>query len=288
LQNVLANFLDQDLAKIRSIQKEKYVDLPNRNYENITLDTNNFNKVKFAISYPKNITKNENILILLDGLQTGKNALKYIPNPDNFIIIAYEYVKDMHMLQEKKVLLHLPSIRKTVLDVPFQILAVYDWIKNQSWNVEKQNIVLIGVSFGAIFIPATMHLAQKNNIDLNYAILAFGGADLYDIFLANLKKYTFLKKPLAYLASKVFNPIDPKYHLPNIHGNFLIINGIYDKNIPLKSALLLQKLTPEPKTIINLDVPHIEPQRKKIINQIVDISFDRKRTRRKLPFLNAE
>ncbi|NGX44436.1 MAG: hypothetical protein K1060chlam3_00603 [Candidatus Anoxychlamydiales bacterium] len=269
--NLFSNFLDQKLPEITLISKQAYEDLPTRKYEDIVLNAQKFGDIRFSVSYPKNLTNDENILLLLDGLETGRDSLKYVPHPDNYVIIGYEFQKELFRLKQKSVFFHLPSTRKAVLDVPFQLLGIVDWIKKQPWG--KKNVIIIGVSFGAIFVPATYHLAEINNIELSSGIIAFGGAGLYDVYYANLRNYQILRKPLAYLASLVFKPIDPMYHLPYIHGKFLVINGTQDKSIPLKSARLLQELAPEPKTIINLDTPHLDPSRKDIINEVVEISL---------------
>ena len=271
--NLIANFLDQKLPEIKEISREAYSDLPSREYEDVTLDGQDFKNIKFSISYPKRIEKNENVLLLLDGLETGRESLKYVPHPKNYIIIGYEYEKSLHYLRKKSVFFHLPSTRKAILDVPFQIVSIVQWIEKQPWYSHK-NVIIIGVSFGAIFVPATFQLALMNDIQLGPGIMAYGGAELYDIFYANLKNYKILRKPLAFFAYQLFKPIDPVFHLPYIHGKFLIINGTQDKNIPLQSAQKLQELTPEPKTIINIDTEHMAPDRKDIIDQIVKISLN--------------
>ncbi|NGX36236.1 MAG: hypothetical protein K1000chlam1_01076 [Candidatus Anoxychlamydiales bacterium] len=271
--SLFANFLDQKLPVIKEISKETYIDLPSREYEDIALDGQNFGNIKFSISYPKNITKDENVLLLIDGLDTGRDVLQYIPHLKDYVIIGYEYQKNLHRLRKKSVFFHLPSTRRAVLDVPFQLVSIVKWIEKQAWYSHK-NVIIIGVSFGAIFVPATYQLAQINNLKLGPGIMAFGGAGIYDIFYANLKNYDLLRKPLAYFAYQLFKPIDPVFHLPYIHGKFLIINGTKDENIPLKSAQLFQELTPDPKTIINIDTTHLQPGRKDIIDKIVDISLE--------------
>lgn len=270
--NIFANFLDQKLPVIEKATIEPFEDLATRDYEDVIIETNDFGTIKFSISYPQNITKTEDVLILLDGLETGRKSLKYIPHLENYVIIGYEFEKKLHRLRQKDVLLHLPSTRKAVLDVPFQIISIVKWVENQKWYSKKKPII-IGVSFGAMFVPAIFHLAEINNIKLGDGIMAFGGAGLYDIFYMNLKNYKALRKPLAFLAAQIFKPIDPIYHLPYIHGKFLIINGTQDENIPIIAAQRLQKLTPEPKTIINIDTKHLDPNRQEIINDVVEISL---------------
>ncbi len=270
--NIYANFIDEKIPEILEISKTSFEDLPSRNYEDIVLNGDWLKEIKFSISYPKKITKNENILILLDGLETGRNSLKYIPHPSNYIIIGYEYSKELQRLKNKSAIWHLLSIRKASMLVPMQLLCIEQWIEKQPWY-SKKKVAIVGVSFGSIFVPATYHLAKKNNIELGLAVMAFGGAGLYDIFYANLKKYKILTGPLAYLAYITFKPLDPVFHLPHIQGKFLIINGTKDENIPFKSSQKLQQLTPEPKTIITIDSEHIAPENQNLINKIVQISL---------------
>lgn len=267
-----ANFLEEKIPKTNEISKTGFKDLPTRKYEDIVLDGNLAQDIRFSISYPRQIKKNETILILLDGLETGRTSLKYIPHPSNYIIIGYEFPKDLQRLREKSVLFHLPSTQKAALAVPMQLLCIVKWIEKQSWY-SKKNVAIIGISFGAIFVPATYRLAEKNNIRLGLGIMAYGGAGLYDIFYANLKKHKILRAPLAGLAYLTFKPLDPIFHLPYIHGKFLIINGTKDENIPFKAAEKLQELTPEPKTVINIDTEHMSPEKQDLINRIVSISL---------------
>ena len=84
------NFLDQKLPNIEKITRIPFKDLPSRDYEDVILDTKDYGQIKFSISYPKNITKTENILLLLDGLETGRKSLKYIPHLENYIIIVID------------------------------------------------------------------------------------------------------------------------------------------------------------------------------------------------------
>jgi hypothetical protein len=270
--NIFGNFLNEKVPIVKEISKTNFEDLSSRKYEDIILDDNLAQEIKFSISYPKELKKNENVLILLDGLETGRNSLKYIPHPPNYILIGYEFPQALQRLRNKSVLFHLYSTRKAAMCVPIQLLCIVKWIEKQPWYNNK-NVDIIGVSFGAIFVPATYHLAEKNNIDLGLGIIAYGGAGLYDIFYANLKKHKILRIPLAYLAYLTFKPLDPVFHLPYIHGKFLIINGLKDKSIPFKAAKKLQELTPEPKTIINLDTEHMSPEKQALINRVVNLSL---------------
>ncbi len=264
-------YLDKKAITPDLISEKKYP-VDNRVFQDTILDGKNEGNINFTISFPKKLTKNENILILVDGLETGKTSLQYFSHPENYILIGYEYDKTLLKLRKKSVLLHLPSTRKAILEAPYQLVSLVKWIENQSWY-NKRGIVFLGLSLGSIFVPATYHLAEKENILLGPCILAFGGAGIYDIFLANLKNYKILSPPISYFASLLFKPIDPKYHLSNMHNNVLIISGTKDENIPKKSSDLLKELTPEPKTIVDIDTTHMQPDREDIIQKVYEISM---------------
>ncbi|MBN2479481.1 MAG: hypothetical protein JXA94_04565, partial [Parachlamydiales bacterium] len=230
--------------------------------------------IKFTVSFPFQRSDNLKCLILIDGLETGEDSLKYVPiNPKDFVIVGYEYPKNLQKINSKTALFHIPEIRKAALSVSDQIIEVINFIENEPWY-NKGPINIMGCSFGAIFVPQVYHLAQNKDIDLGPGVMAYGGAGLYDIFYANLSKYRILRAPMAYLAYLVFKPVDPVFHLPYIHGKFLIINGLQDKNIPLKAARKLQDMTPKPKTIINLDESHMAPDKTQLLKKIGTISLD--------------
>ncbi|NGX56933.1 MAG: hypothetical protein K1060chlam5_01186 [Candidatus Anoxychlamydiales bacterium] len=241
-----------------------------RIYSDITLKSKDFEVINFTVSFPKDLSKAKRILILIDGLKTSKDVLNYFKPLDDYILIGFEFDKTLNYLNSKKSIFHIFSLRKAVLDTPFQVVSLIKWLKTQTWF--KNDPIIMGISFGAIFVPATYHVAKLNNIDLGPCILAFGGANIYEIFYANLNNYFLFRKQIAKIAALIFNPIDPKYHMKYIKPPLLIINGTDDTFIPKKSAKLLQELANDPKTIINLETKHIMPDNKSLIEKVYNIS----------------
>ena len=75
------------------------------------------------------------------------------------------------------------------------------------------------------------------------------------MFRQNLKtRPLWVRSLLAWGITSAIYPVEPALHLPYLRGEFLIINGKRDELIPAESARRLQELTPEPKTVVNLDV----------------------------------
>ena len=265
---LFASYVDKKIIDPKIIKKKSYQQ-DNRNIQDITLKGNG--DINFKISFPKKLTTNLNVLILVDGLETGKNSLDYFKHPDDYILVGYEFEKKVKLLTKKTSYLHSLSLRKAALAVPYQLLSIVKWIEKRKFTNKK--IDFLGLSFGSVFVPATYHIAAVNNIALGKCILAFGGAGLYDIFLVNLKVSKAFKKPASFLAYSLLRPIDPKFHLPYMKGEFLIINGTQDSRIPIKSRALLEKLTPKPKKIINSDTFHMDPDNIELIEEVYDISL---------------
>ncbi|PIS00750.1 MAG: hypothetical protein COT84_06050 [Chlamydiae bacterium CG10_big_fil_rev_8_21_14_0_10_35_9] len=241
-----------------------------RIYTDIVLDSRGVGLVNCTVSLPVNIPE-EGLpcILLISGLDTGKKSLNYLNDQRGFAIISYEYPQVIRNIKSYRGLFRLKAIRQNVFNVPSQLLSVVRWAQTQPW-CEKKPISIPGFSFGAIFIPATYHFSQKSGIKLGPSVIGYGGAGLFDLFYANLPGPIWLKTPLAYLANFLFRPIEPAVHAPFLKNRFLIINGLYDKLVPFRSAERLQNIIPEPKTVENLETEHMYPENQALINLLLE------------------
>ena len=230
----------------------------------------------FCLSLPDNIPEEGlSCIIVMAGLAQGQKNLEYIKNLKNFAFIGYEYPSILR--KEHKAIFNFYDIRKQTTHVPLDILDMVSFIKKQNWS--NKEVAIAGFSFGAMFVPAIYHAAQEKDISLGPGVIAFAGADLYPLLKRILSGNKFTKTIKASIAASLFNPLEPAKHLPYLRNNFLIINGKYDEYIPFDQAKKLQNLTPEPKTIINLDTNHLSPtnqQQLKELNKICGKWFEEK------------
>ncbi|KPK32650.1 MAG: hypothetical protein AMS24_03505 [Chlamydiae bacterium SM23_39] len=221
-------------------------------------------KILFCLSLPLEKKHNLSSIIVLAGLETGQENLKYIFDKGNYAFIGYEYPS---ILKKKKFSFsEILSLKRETEAIPSEILEITEWIKSQNWSNKK--ISICGFSFGAMFIPSIYHLSEKKTISLSPGIIAYGGADLFPIFYINFPGSSFTKFIKASLATLLFKKLKPSSHLPYLKNNFLIINGRNDPYIPFKQAQKLQKLTPYPKTIINLDTTHLSPKKTELLKTL--------------------
>ncbi|MCB1116369.1 MAG: hypothetical protein KDK71_07865 [Chlamydiia bacterium] len=243
-----------------------------RTYIDVVLDAGKGGEANFTVSLPEKVPE-EGLptILIVGGLKTGRESLQFIPDHGNYALIAYEYPKRLKTLHKINVLWHLYTVRKAALEVPIELLAIIHYLHGQPW-VNQEPISLMGYSFGATFMPVTYTAAQKEGLTLGPGVMAYGGAGVYCLFKANLPLPNFLKDPVATMAAATFKPIDPILYAPHMKGEFLIINGLYDAQIPMECAHRLQDLVPEPKTILNLETEHMSPKNPDLNLRLINIS----------------
>lgn len=268
-----AHLFGDNGCSVLDIKRYKVPDsLEVRNYEDVTLDCGKNGEALFTISLPEDIPpEGLPCFLIVGGLKTGRESLQFIPDHGKYALIAYEYSDMLKKLHEVNVLWHLYTVRKAMLEVPPELIGILKYLYDQSW-INDQPISLMGYSFGATFMPVTYVKAEEEGMDLGPGVLCYGGAGIYCLFKANVPVPKFLKDPVSSMAAAAFKPIDPILYAPRMKGDFLILNGIYDSQIPTECAQRLQNLVPEPKTVINLKTEHMHPSNTELNLRLIDIS----------------
>ena len=161
---------------------------------------------------------------------------------------------------------------RDIYNSPSQAAAALEWVSNQEWV--EQRISLLGFSIGSIIVPTVQRLLEnRNSVKVGWTVLAYGGTNIGLLINSNpYIKPEWTKPFFGWIVQILFNPLDPKEHLPHIRGKFLVINGKEDNLIPYKSSSLMQKLTPSPKKIILLEGNHmgVGNQQKELLKIIIE------------------
>lgn len=254
-------------------QYQERDELETRTYQDVILDCGKNGKALFTISLPEEAaTEKLPCILIIGGLMTGRESLRFVPDHGQYALVAYEYSETLKKLQAINVLWNLFSVRRALIEVSPQLIAIVKYLEKQPW-IAKAPVDLMGYSFGSIFIPVTYINAEQEGVRLGSGVMAYGGAGIYCLLKANLTVPSFLKEPVASIASTLlFKPIDPLLYAPRMKGDFLIINGIYDSQIPVKCAKNLQEIVPSPKTVINLNTKHMHPDNKDLTLRLINIS----------------
>jgi fermentation-respiration switch protein FrsA (DUF1100 family) len=210
--------------------------------------------------------------VILGGAEIGQESLGYIPTHGGNALVAYQYPKSGELWSEGALAGKIPALRRAVLDVPAQVEAMLVWVQAQPW-FDPERVSLMGYSFGALFLPAAQHLAQAHGRNLGPTVLAYGGADIPELIMANLEvRPRWIRRFLAEIAAVSIRPVEPALHLPYLQGQFLLINGKWDIQIPPASALRMQNLTPGPKTVVWLEAGHMNPGNPALLAEIIRVS----------------
>lgn len=245
-----------------------------RIYEDVVLDCGKEGHSHFSISIPKRMrTEKLPCVAIIGGLATGRSSLKFVPEHGNYALVAYEYPKKLKQLGSLIGFKNIFGLRQAALAVPTQLLSMVSYLQKKGW-IAKEPICLMSYSFGSIFTPVTFIRGEAEGIQFGPSVLAYGGAGIYCIFRPNVKGPSFLKSPIAHLFAFLFRPIEPLRYAAHMKGDFLIVNGVYDHQIPMRCASRLQDSIPEPKTVINLETDHLHPDNKELTLRLIQISLD--------------
>lgn len=244
-----------------------------REYRHIILSTEHIGDIEIYISLPLiRYTKKIPAIIVMGGLEIGIHNFRYISEPGNNAIIIYQYPYQTDQWRNNSAISQIPLVRRTILNIPAQILSLINWIIKQSW-IDTNRINLSGYSFGAFFIPAIYHIDGLKKQQLAPGVIAYGGVDIYFLLMTNMKKTSKLFRMLgSWFASTAIYPIEPALHLPKMNNEFLLINGTLDDQIPSDSWKRLHQLVPDPKSIIILEEGHMHPRKHELTLKLVNIS----------------
>jgi hypothetical protein len=248
-------------------------EIPERTYRHIVLRTEYLGKIEAFISEPTVIpTEGVPVVIIMGGLEIDADIFKLIHDPGENIYVIFKYPYSPEYWYEGTPIVEIPVIRKSVLNVPSQALALHQWVSKQAWT-EKERVTFASFSFGAMFLPAIYHLADSHDEVLNPGVIAYGGADISDLLYTNMEKIDSPWRSFgAWLGETAMYSIEPERHLAHMNNEFLLINGTRDHQISTYSWGKLHRLTPQPKTVVILDEGHMHPRKPELTKKLVKIS----------------
>jgi hypothetical protein len=201
------------------------------------------------------------VVFIAGGFQTGQQSISFIKDPGEKILVGFDYPHTPEELMAQPDLL-LSTIYRT----PPQMALALVWLHQQSWVMQNQ-INLISISLGTLFLPITMRIAERLGVLTHKSVFAFGGADYGIVFSVYLegKVSSEIKNYIIKTMQGLLSPYDPQLHLPFIKGQFLVIRALQDEVFPEVSGVLLEQLLPQPKLLKQFNTRHINTDRFEII-----------------------
>lgn len=194
-------------------------------------------------------------IVTLGGLRHGVCALEYVEDTGEFIVLAMDYPFEGKRsgLSIWELLRQLPAMRRAALDTPSAVLLGVDYLYRRP-DVDRDRIVLVGGSLGALFAPAA---AAADDRITALAIL-FGAGDLSALIDANLPLPAFVRRPLGLGLSAAVSPLEPLKYIGRVAPRpVFMLNTTGDPRMPDSCSRLLHTVAGEPKTVRWIDAGHV-------------------------------
>ncbi|HEX6071072.1 MAG TPA: hypothetical protein VFZ18_14650 [Longimicrobiaceae bacterium] len=218
-------------------------------------------------------------VVLVAGRETGRQAASVIPGPLEIAVMAVEYPEVFPAgLDLGTMLRRLPGIRRSAYAMPGILSGAARFLAAMP-EVDSTRIALVGVSFGVPFATP----AGKDRIFRGVA-LHHGGAGLPLLFRTNLPVRNRLLRGLtAGFLAWYFRALEPALHVGGISPTpLLLINGLYDEQVPREAALRLAGEAGPAVRQIWLPQDHLMPDELEVMRELADSTL------RHFPFLRRE
>jgi len=234
--------------------------------DDLTLRDDRGTYVSFLLHQPADSTRLYPAVVILGGVDIGKETLQYIDNRGEVIIAALAYPYDLNRVSGWwSGIREIVAMRQAAFRTVAGAMLVTDFLRQK--NVDTSRVILVGYSFGAPFVPAIMSLDQRYKV----AAILYGGGRLDELIGHNLNTgFSFVDRAAGAIAGNLLAPIEPLRHIKATSPRPLImIEGRYDEFMPPHLAQELFDHAEEPKDLIWLETEHMMPWKKELINRIV-------------------
>ncbi len=246
----------------------------------LTLQNDRGLKVDAFVKIPRASAAPHAAIVTLGGLRGGVHALEYVEDTGDFIVLAMDYPFEGRRsgFSIWEFLRRVPAMRRAALDTPSATMLGVDYLYQRP-DVDRNRIVLMGGSLGALFAPAVAAADDR----ITALALLFGGGDLSTLVDANLPLPVLLRRPLAWGLSAVVSPLEPLKYIGRVAPRpVFMLNGTGDRRIPDRCSRLLQTAAGEPKTVRWIDTGHVHVEDKKFQRDVLvavrawlaDIGYD--------------
>jgi hypothetical protein len=246
-----------------------------RKIEHFVLRTKGLGDIGIFVSLPEPLPRYKlPILIVLGGLGTGEQNIRYIPDAGDNAVIGYDWPMPLSLDGVFATLFALPTLYHQVMTIPAQVVSATAWLSAQPW-ADPKSVSILGFSLGALAAPAIENVAEHDGQPIGWTILAYGGDPFGALVAANphLKPH-FLRPILAPLVNILLSPLEPAKNLPRLSGEFLVLQGSDDSLIPSDARARFRDAVPEPKTVTTFDGDHmgVDPDKLGLLQQIIGAS----------------
>jgi hypothetical protein len=211
------------------------------------------------------------VVLLLGGHNTGRDAVRLIPETRGAIVAALSYpYRGEHRVKGLQVLRYVPAIRNAVLDTPPAVMLALDYLLARA-DVDPRRAEGVGVSLGAPFMVIAGALDPR--LTRVWAIHGSGGS--YGPLEANLRRRlpsAPARATVAGLASLLISGprLAPERWAGRIAPRpFVMLHARDDAQMPRALVDRLYAAAREPKAMIWVPGGHVRA-RPEVVRPLID------------------
>lgn len=211
------------------------------------------------------------LVLLLGGLNTGREAVRLIPETRGAVVAALSYpYRGARRAKGLQVVRHVPAIREAVFDTPPAVMLALDYLLARP-DVDPARVEGVGVSLGAPFVVIAGALDPR--ITRVWAIHGSGGS--YGPLEVNLRRSipaAPVRVAVAGLATVLISGprLAPERWADRIAPRpFVMLNALQDQRMPRHLVERLYDSAREPKSMIWLHGDHVR-SRPEVVRPLID------------------
>ncbi len=217
------------------------------------------------------------VAILLGGMETGRKALRFVPDTRGAFAVALAYpYTGPRKPKGLAVLGAAPEIRAALRDTPPAIRLAIDWVLTQP-GLDPARIELVGVSLGAPF--ACIAGALDERVARVWSI--HGGGDVPEMIEAGLERRIGFAPARWALARAGWiaaggPPLAPERWVAGIAPRpFVLVAAHGDERVPRACTDALFAAAREPKELVWTEGGHVDTDRERIARELVELVLSR-------------
>ena len=217
------------------------------------------------------------LFLILGGYRTGEQAAMLVDDTRGAVVAAVGYPYDGPMdVGGFTVLRHVPRIRRALADTPPAVQLALDYLLSRP-DVDPSRVELVGVSLGAFLAPVAAALDPR----VTRLWLLHGSARPYRVLERSLEPSIPYGAPRALIAAAANvafygPPLAPERWVPRLAPRpVIMINSRDDERLPAEGIEALYESAGAPKERIWVAGPHVHPDRRDLIDDLVDVMLSR-------------
>lgn len=266
-------------GKLASAVVEERVEVDGHVEEHVVLLSTSGLRVELAVKRPVGAAPEGGrpVALLLGGLETGRKALRFVPDTRGSVAVALSYpYAGPKKPKGLDAVGAIPTIRAALRDTAPAIRLAADWILAQD-GVDATRLELVGVSLGAPF--ACIAGALDARFSRVWAV--HGGGDGASMIDAGLRRKIAFA-PARWLVAQAAwitaggPPLAPERWVGRIAPRrFVQVAARDDERIPRSSTDLLFTAAGEPKELVWTEGGHVDTDKERIARELVDLVLTR-------------